>query len=283
MWIYKTMGKSCHSWSKMRLGTNQRRRRFFKRRDWQVSPYCSRWSIFVKKGIIFRYFSKSNIFLLGCSNYWDCWCMPTWRTDGIEVLWYNSNRQPSCCQNWRNENAHALFICNYPLPSSLVKPLEIFRKYASLRPSGWESPRFFFKYHDGKVACQNVGINTIGKVPEDIAKFLNLENPEQYTGHSFRRSSALWLADSGADKDTIMRHGGWKSSTVAEGYIETSVESKKWIAEKLSGEQNEPLNKIWKISPDPSFPAIDITSSSPGVHLEHCYSCTINIHVNHNK
>ena len=166
-----------------------------------------------------------------------------------------------------------------PLPSSPVKPLEIFQKYASLWPSGWESPQFFFKYHNGKVACQNVGINTIGKVPEDIATFLNLENPEQYTGHSFCRSSASWLADSGADKDMIMRHGGWKSSTVAEGYIETSIESKKRIAEKLLGEQNEPLNKMRKISPDPGLPTIDITSRSPGVHLEHCYSCTINIHV----
>ena len=80
-----------------------------------------------------------------------------------------------------------------------------------------------------------------------------------------------------------MRHGGWKSSTVAEGYIETSVESKKRIAEKLLGEQNESLNKIRKISPDPGLSTIDITSSSPGVRLEHCYSCTINIHVNHNK
>jgi integrase len=170
-----------------------------------------------------------------------------------------------------------------PVPNSPVKPLEIFRKYVSLRPPGMESPRFFFKYHDGKAACQNVGINTIGKIPEDIATFLGLENPEKYTGHSFRRSSASWLADSGADKDTIMRHGGWKSSTVAEGYIETSVESKKRVAAQILGNQNEPLNKMRKISPDTSLPTIDITSSSPGVHLEHIYSCTINIHVAHNK
>lgn len=169
------------------------------------------------------------------------------------------------------------------LPGSDVKPLEIFQKYASLRPSGWDSPRFFYQFHHGKGSCLPVGINTIGKVPSDIAKFLGLEDPAYYTGHSFRRSSASWLADSGADKDTIMRHGGWKSSTVAEGYVETSVESKKRIAGQILGDQNAPLNKVRKISQEASSSMIDITSSSPGVKLEHCYSCTINITIHQNK
>ncbi|KAJ8931929.1 hypothetical protein NQ314_015127 [Rhamnusium bicolor] len=60
-----------------------------------------------------------------------------------------------------------------------------------------------------------------------VAKYLNLSNLEQYTGHSFRRSSASLLAGYGADILTLKRHGGWKSSTVAEGYIEDSIQSKK--------------------------------------------------------
>jgi integrase len=169
------------------------------------------------------------------------------------------------------------------LPSSEVKPLEIFQKYVAARPAGFASPRFFYQFHSGKGACQHVGVNTIGKIPSDIAKFLGLEDFEDYTGHSFRRSSASWLADSGADKDTIMRHGGWKSSAVAEGYVETSVESKKRIAGQILGEQNEPLNKVRKITHEANSSMIDITSTSPGVKLENCYSCTINITINQNK
>lgn len=46
-------------------------------------------------------------------------------------------------------------------------------------------------------------------------------------GHCFRRSSASLLADAGADLISIKRHGGWKSSTVAEGYMDDSIEKKK--------------------------------------------------------
>ncbi|KAJ8974540.1 hypothetical protein NQ317_012832 [Molorchus minor] len=48
--------------------------------------------------------------------------------------------------------------------------------------------------------------------------------------HCFRRTSASMLVDSGANLCTIKRHGGWKSSSVAEGYLEDSLENKKRIA-----------------------------------------------------
>ena len=80
-----------------------------------------------------------------------------------------------------------------------------------------------------------------------------------------------------------MHHGGWKSSTVAEGYVETSVESKKRITGQILGDQNAPLNKVQKISQESSSSMIDITSTSPGVKLVHCYSCTINVTINQNK
>jgi len=67
-----------------------------------------------------------------------------------------------------------------------------------------------------------VGIHSFGSMPSKIAIFLKLENPTQYTGHCFRRSSATVLAGHGADITTLKRHGGWKSTTVAEGYIEHS-------------------------------------------------------------
>ncbi|KAJ8956968.1 hypothetical protein NQ317_000001 [Molorchus minor] len=88
----------------------------------------------------------------------------------------------------------------------------------------------FIKYTSHKCTIQPVGINIFGKMPTDIARILKLPNSELYIGHCFRRTSASLLADSGANLCTIKRHGGWKSSSVAEGYLEDSLENKKMIA-----------------------------------------------------
>lgn len=74
--------------------------------------------------------------------------------------------------------------------------LEIIRKYSSLRPQYTTNQRFFISYRCGKCTAQPVGINTIGAMPKRIATYLQLENPEDYTGHCFRRSSSALLGKS---------------------------------------------------------------------------------------
>ena len=57
------------------------------------------------------------------------------------------------------------------------------------------------------------------------------------TGHSFRRTSATLLVDGGGDLThltDLKRHGGWKSSTVAEGYINESLHHKQEIHKKIT-------------------------------------------------
>lgn len=51
-------------------------------------------------------------------------------------------------------------------------------------------------------------------VPKFVAQFLNLENPDCYTGHAISHKFG---------RMTLKRHGGQRSSGVAEGYI--AVES----------------------------------------------------------
>ncbi|KAJ8918175.1 hypothetical protein NQ315_014041 [Exocentrus adspersus] len=85
-----------------------------------------------------------------------------------------------------------------------------------------------------KCTTQLVGINTISKTFSKVASFLGLPDPESFTGHGMRRSSATLLANAGGDITTVKRHGGgWKSTTVAENYIEESLSSKMAIAEKI--------------------------------------------------
>ncbi|KAJ8976170.1 hypothetical protein NQ317_002058 [Molorchus minor] len=78
-----------------------------------------------------------------------------------------------------------------------------------------------------------VGKNTMGKIPSVVASYLKLPDVACYTGHCLRRSSATLLADAGVDITTIKRHAGWKSTTVAEGYVENSIENKTKIANQV--------------------------------------------------
>jgi integrase len=72
---------------------------------------------------------------------------------------------------------------------------------------------------------------------EQVEKFLVeapddywLQEPELYTGHSFRRSAATMVLDAGGDILTLKRAGGWKSSGIAEGYVDDSINKKIEIA-----------------------------------------------------
>ncbi|KAJ8968472.1 hypothetical protein NQ317_009227, partial [Molorchus minor] len=78
-----------------------------------------------------------------------------------------------------------------------------------------------------------VGKNAMGKIPSVVASYLKLPDVACYTGHCLRRSSATLLADAGVDITTIKRHAGWKSTTVAEGYVENSIENKTKIANQV--------------------------------------------------
>lgn len=108
--------------------------------------------------------------------------------------------------------------------------VKVVEKYQALRPPNINTNRFFVAFSSGKCTRQVIGKNKMSAMPKEIAKYLGLPNIELYTGHSFRRTSATLLADAGADITQIKRHGGWKSDTVAEGYIENSVQNKNKIS-----------------------------------------------------
>lgn len=105
-----------------------------------------------------------------------------------------------------------------------------YKKYVALRPDNVQHDRFFLQYKDGKCT---VGINSFSKFPQKIARFLDLPEPTMYTGHCFRRTSASFLADSGVDIRVLKRHGGWRSDSTAEGYVEDSLQNKIRIAKNI--------------------------------------------------
>lgn len=162
----------------------------------------------------------------------------------------------------------------------------LYKKYISLRPSHTPHRRFFVYYKNGKCSTQVIGKNTLGKIPATIAKYLNLSNPELYTGHCIRRSSATMLANTGADMTTIKRFGGWKSTTVAEGYIETSTENRMNIAKQMLIGQKDGASTSVKTSSnfgEQSVSITDVTNTLPpgkNPYINIVNSSNINITIN---
>lgn len=111
------------------------------------------------------------------------------------------------------------------------------REYSTLRPQG--VLRFFVAYRNKKCTLQPVGKNTFGKIPSKVAEWLGLDNPKAYTGHCGRRTSATLVADAGASMTTLKRHGGWKSSSVVEGYLADSMLQKNKVAMMIAGAEAE--------------------------------------------
>lgn len=56
----------------------------------------------------------------------------------------------------------------------------LYKKYRLLRPKNASSPKLFLTYRKGKCTQQVVGLNKIGATSQEVARFLNLPNPERY-------------------------------------------------------------------------------------------------------
>ena len=79
-----------------------------------------------------------------------------------------------------------------------------------------------------------IGVHKIGKIPHDMTNFLAFPNPNEYTEHSFRRTSATLLVDAGETMISLKSHGGWESGSVAERYIDQSIWNTKTTAEMVT-------------------------------------------------
>ncbi len=160
--------------------------------------------------------------------------------------------------------------------------LEIIRKYIRLRPSDVKSARMFLNFLKGKCTKQVVGKGTIGKWPMIIAKYLKLGNPTDYTGHSFRRTSATLLANKGVDILGLKRHGGWKSSAVAESYVEDSLQNKIQFAGKIlhGNTDSSSANSTSVSCATFSVNANDPDKATFPITIKNCDNCTFNFNVN---
>lgn len=102
----------------------------------------------------------------------------------------------------------------------------VVQKYAALRPPNTKDSRFFIHYHQGQCNVQPIGKNKFYDMSRKVAKYLQLPEPETYTGTiildarpewkliffneflglSFRRGSGI----------SGVSNGGYYSNNVAE-------------------------------------------------------------------
>ena len=110
-----------------------------------------------------------------------------------------------------------------------------------------------------KYVNQNMGKNTIMEIGKDIARKLDLPNPDTYTSHTFRRSSATFAVESGATTAEMLPFYGWSSESTAQRYVETSAVLSDNMSTRLSVQnvqqtittvQKSPsnVNKYYKIT-----------------------------------
>ena len=93
---------------------------------------------------------------------------------------------------------------------------------------------FYTGRKNGGLVNQPMGRNMLCGVPHEVARFLGKENPEDYTFHSFRRSSATAAADAGATVQQMTDFFGWKNPSMTAEYISTSRHQITTMAEKLA-------------------------------------------------
>ena len=84
-----------------------------------------------------------------------------------------------------------------------------------------------------------LGKNTLGKVPQDAASSLKLEDPLGYTFHSLCRTSASCAADQGASAVQLQSHFGWKSPGMAMEYVTKSKAAIRDVAGLLMKENGD--------------------------------------------
>ncbi|KAJ6642429.1 hypothetical protein Bhyg_07377 [Pseudolycoriella hygida] len=163
---------------------------------------------------------------------------------------------------------------------------EMVRKYLKLRVSSTPHQRFFVNYQKGICTTQPIGKHKFAGTPKLVADYLQLAESKKYTGHSLRRSSATLLVNGGAGMTGLKHHGGWKSSTVAEGYIGDSMARKRKMGAVISNaiapkkSSSEIVTECSASSPKPSSSTASssiatlATASSPIASLATASSST---------
>lgn len=91
---------------------------------------------------------------------------------------------------------------------------------------------------------QVMGKNFLAKIGKYAAAEVGLTEPERYTGHCLRRTTATMVADRGADVVDMMRHMNWRSTTTAMKYVDNSEARQNRMHSFIVGVNEEQTTKL---------------------------------------
>ena len=111
--------------------------------------------------------------------------------------------------------------------SSYIKPIN--------DDLGVFSSRVFYRGNHMAFFSTLIGKNLVSKVPAEVAQLLKRENPNTFTFHSLRRTSATIAVDQGASMQQMTDFYGWSNTNMPQEYVSTRKKSCKLMAEKLLG------------------------------------------------
>ena len=100
---------------------------------------------------------------------------------------------------------------------------------ASLRGMEDDSPLFHRVLKAGYGSAP-MGKNYLANTGKMVAERLGLKNPDRYTGHTFRRSSATASATEGATVMDLMRHHNWRNEGTAMRYLDATKDQGRRMA-----------------------------------------------------
>jgi len=166
------------------------------------------------------------------------------RTDEqTHMLWSYCSRVPdgiwmNFCATSKTDSAGDGF--RFLIPSTDELSFSAFGAYENSLPAVLREGRMWktWSFRNNKYHNTPVGKSFISEVPKRVATFLK-KDPDIFTGHTWRRTSATIVANSGLSLLELKQHGRWKSDCVAQGYVENSDVAKEKAASALAPKSNK--------------------------------------------
>lgn len=163
--------------------------------------------------------------------------------EDVEGVWvhYQQSKQ----KGEEKENRYLVpFNRNSPHLCMASRVLEYLRLLIESVPTISDDSDLFHQCTKDGYGRQSMGKNLLAKFGREFAEKLDLSDPEEYTGHCFRRSSATEAANKGATTVDLKRHFGWVQEGTALKYLDDTKERARKMAKLLtgSGEENQDTN-----------------------------------------
>ena len=99
-----------------------------------------------------------------------------------------------------------------------------------------------------------------------MASYLELDQPERYTGHSFRRTAATHMAENGATEQNMKLKFDWKDGKMTKEYMTTSKRFQREMATMLQGgpaeksTEKSPAKDDEDFEPGKKAPKLDVSN-----------------------